>query len=171
VSTIRIEHEVEIRRPRADVFAFVSDQDHRPAWVGGVARVRRTSPGPIGAGATYAVVGRALGRRVESNYELIEYEPAASFAGRTSSSVFTIDETYVFEGDGTVTTVRLTADATPGRMLRLLGPLLGLAVERQIRSDHRRLKAILERNRRRPKAPSPKAPSPKAPASAAAAED
>jgi hypothetical protein len=45
--------------------------------------------------------------------------------------------------------------------MRVLGPLLGVAVERQIKADHQRLKTILERKRRRsapreqPSAPAP----------------
>ena len=166
MSTIRIEHEVAIRRPRADVFAFISDHDHRPAWTNGVARVKRTSSGPIGVGTTYSVVGRSMGRRVESTYELTEYEPAVRFAGRLSSKLFTVEETYQFDGDEGVTTVRLTADATPGRALRLLGPLLGVAVDRQIQGDHQRLKKILERRRRR----TPPAVEPPEPAEPAEAE-
>ena len=149
MSTIRIEHEVAIRRPRADVFAFISDHDHRPAWTNGVSRVKRTTAGPIGVGTTYTVVGRSMGRRVESTYELTEYEPSSRFAGRLSSKLFTVDETYVFDDSEGETTVRLTADATPGRALRLLGPLLGFAVDRQIQGDHQRLKKILERRRRK----------------------
>lgn len=161
MSTIRIEHELEIRRPRAEVFTFVSDHDHLPAWTNGVSRCKSTTPGPVGVGTTYLVVGRTLGRRVESTYELTEFEPPNRFAGRLRSKLFTIDETYTFEGAADRTTVRLTAEATPGRALRLLGPFLGLAVDRQIKSDHERLKTILERRKRRgtPRSPgSPRAP-------------
>jgi carbon monoxide dehydrogenase subunit G len=149
VTTIRIEHEVEIQRPQAEVFDFVSDHDHLPAWTVGVKRAKQTTPGPIGVGTTYAVVGRTMGRRVESTYELTEFAPSTSFSGRMESRLFSIDETYEFEGDGDQTTVRLTADAAPGRLMRVLGPLLGVAVERQIKADHQRLKTILERKRRR----------------------
>lgn len=157
MSSIRIEHSLEIERPRAEVFDFMSDHDHLPAWTVGVKRAKQTTPGPIGVGTTYAVVGRTLGRRVESTYELIEFEPSTRFAGRMESRLFSIDETYQFEGDGDQTTVRLTADATPRRFMRLLAPLLGVAVDRQIKTDHQRLKTILERKRRRRVPRQPKA--------------
>lgn len=149
MSALRIEHVFEVRRPRAEVFDFVSDHDHLPAWTAGVKRAKQTTPGPIGIGTTYAVVGRTLGRRVESTYELTAFEPSSRFSGRMESRLFSIDETYEFEGDDGRTTVRLTADATARRLLRLLGPLLGVAVDRQTKADHQRLKTILERDRRR----------------------
>ncbi len=173
--SIRIEHELVIHRPQGDVFDFVSDHDHLPAWTKGVSRSKRTTPGPIGVGTTYAVVGRTLGRRVESTYELTEFKPVSGFSGRLESKLFSIDETYRFEGDAAQTTIRLTADATPGRLLRLLGPFLGLAVDRQIKLDHQRLKTILERNRRRgtprpPRRPGAARPAAQEPAAAPATE-
>jgi uncharacterized protein YndB with AHSA1/START domain len=146
---ITVEDEVEIRRPVGEVFDFLSDQEHRPAWSAGVKRVRRTSLGPIGIGATYRVAGKMLGRRVVSTYELTAYEPDALFSGRMRSSVFSVDETYRFEAAGEdATWVRAEIAARPERWLRPLGPLLALAMTRQVKADHRRLGVILARSRR-----------------------
>lgn len=150
MTSIEFEDELEIRRPRRDVFAFLSDQEHLPAWNGGVTRARRTTPGPIGVGTTYRVVGKMLGRRVESTYELIAYDPDEMFAGRMVSRYFSIEETYRLEGDDGTTRLTVAVEAAPEGRLRLLGPLLAAGVPRQIKSDHRRLKSILERRPRRP---------------------
>jgi uncharacterized membrane protein len=151
---ITVEDEVEIRRPVGEVFDFLSDQEHRPAWSAGIRRVRRTSPGPIGVGATYRIVGKTLGRRIVSTYELTAYEPDALFSGRMRCSVFSVDETYRFEAAGDDgTCVRVQIAARPERWLRPLGPLLAVAMTRQVKADHRRLGVVLARSRRaRPKA-------------------
>jgi hypothetical protein len=131
------------------VFDFLSDHERRPAWAAGVERVRRTSPGPMGVGATYRVVGKMLGRRVVSTYGLTAYEPDALFSGRMRSSLFSVEETYRFEPAGEEgTLVRARIEAQPQRWLRLLGPLLAVAMTRQVKIDHRRLSVVLERSRR-----------------------
>ena len=147
VGTVEVEDEFEIRRPVGEVFDFVSDHEHQPAWTLGVKRVKRTSPGPVGVGTTYRVVGKMLGRRVESTYEVTAYEPDRCFSGRMTSPQLSFEETFHFEeGDGGGTVVRLRAHAQPGGALRLLGPLLGPAMQRQVRADHRRLRSVLERS-------------------------
>ena len=163
MTSFSVEDEVEIRQPRSRVYAFVSDHEHLPAWMAGVSRARRESTGPIGVGTRYRVVGRMLGRRVESTYELTAYEPETMFSGRLVSPLFELEDTYRFDGDGSTTTVQLTVEARPGGKLRFLGPLLALAMPKQVRADHRRLKSLLEARARRPKPVATPAPPPEPP--------
>lgn len=162
MTSIHVENEVEIERPLGEVFAFVSDQEHLPAWAAGVSRASRTSPGPVAVGTTYRIVGKMLGRRVESTYVVSEYEPDTLFAGRMVSSAFAVEETYRFEGDDRRTKLTVTADAQPSGFARLIGPLLAMGMARQVRTDHAKLKTILERRRTRP--PKSKAAKPAVPA-------
>ncbi|MDQ4130084.1 MAG: SRPBCC family protein [Actinomycetota bacterium] len=152
-TAITVEYEGEIGRSRNDVFSFVSDRQRLPAWSAGIKRVRPTSPGPVGVGTTYVVVGKLLGRSVESHYEVTGYERDATFAGRMRSPLFTFEERYRFDDTPTGTRLRLHAEAVPHGLLRLLGPLVAVAMQRQIRTDHGRLKTALERARPRPPGP------------------
>ena len=144
---VSIEDELTIDRPRRDVFTFLCDKERMPAWMAGVKRARRVTPGAIRPGTTWTVVGKMLGRRLESTYELTSWAPPSEFSGRLVSSMFTFEETYRFEDDGGATVVHLEASAVPGTELRFLWPLLALAAPRQIKADHRRLKTMLERKR------------------------
>jgi hypothetical protein len=115
----------------------------------GVKRAKRTSPpGPTGAGTTYRLVGKALGRRVESRYELTAFEPGRAFSARMESRYFCLEQTYGFEEADAVTKVTLSGKAVPLGRFKLLGPFLFVAMQRQVRGDHRRLKGVLERSRR-----------------------
>jgi uncharacterized membrane protein len=146
VASVTLEHEVVIRRPLGEVFDFVSDSEHLPAWMAGVKRVSRSSPGPIGVGTTYRVLAKMLGRRVESTYEVTAYEPDKLVALRMTSPLFGFEETYRFEAeDAERTVVQVEADVRPSGALRFLGPVLGLAMQRQVQADHRRLRSTLER--------------------------
>jgi carbon monoxide dehydrogenase subunit G len=146
---IQVEDEIEIRRELEHVFDFVSDGERLPAWMAGVKRARRTSPpGPLGPGTTYAIVGKVLGRPVESRYELTDHQPGRSFSARMESRFFCLEETYRFEEQEGATKVSLSGRAIPLGRFKLLGPVLFLATQRQVRTDHRRLKQVLERSRR-----------------------
>ncbi len=155
---VPVADELTVDRPRRDVFTFLADKERMPAWMAGVKRVRRQSPAPIGLGTTWAVVGKMLGRRLESTYELTSWVPPTEFSGRLVSTMFTYEETYRFEDENGATKVRLEACAMPGSKLKLLWPLLALAVPRQVKADHRRLKTMLER--KRTKVATPPAPPP-----------
>ncbi len=144
---VSVGDELTIARPRRDVFEVLADQERRPAWTAGIRRVRRRSPGAgtgAGTGAVYAVVGRLAGRRVESTYEVTACEPPGVFSGLMTSDAFTFRESYSLEETDKGTVVRLEAEARPGRRMRWLWPLVAVALPRQVRADHRRLKGLLE---------------------------
>jgi uncharacterized membrane protein len=145
VIPVPIADELTVNRPRRDVFNFLADKERMPAWMAGVKRVRRQSPGPIGLGTSWAVVGKMLGRSLESTYELTSWTPPTEFSGRLVSTMFTFEETYRFEDHDGATKVHLEACARPGSKLKLLWPILALAVPRQVKADHRRMKTMLER--------------------------
>jgi len=44
---------VTIARPAEEAFAFIADFGNIPAWNYAIARIVQTSPGQVGAGATY----------------------------------------------------------------------------------------------------------------------
>lgn len=144
---VSVQDELTINRPRGEVFAVLADKQRLPAWMAGVKRARRLSTGPVGPGATYAVVGKMLGRRLESTYEITGYRPPTEVTGRLASSMFTYTETYRLDEEDGATVVRLEAVAEPGPSMRFLWPVVAMAVPRQVKADHRRLKSILERKR------------------------
>jgi hypothetical protein len=67
-----------------------------------------------------------------------------------SSPVFGFSEQYRFEPDGQATRVSMTATAEPFGFFRFLAPVMAAGIRRQVRADHRRLKAILEHPAPRP---------------------
>ncbi len=72
---ISVETRIEIGRPAADVFAFVSDQTNAPRWQSGLDEVRRLTPGPIRVGSEHSFIRRFAGRRIESRNTFVAFEP------------------------------------------------------------------------------------------------
>jgi uncharacterized protein YndB with AHSA1/START domain len=59
----RLQRELVIAAPPEAVFAFLAEPERLPEWTPGVLAVLRTSPGPIGVGATTSTQIEAFGVR------------------------------------------------------------------------------------------------------------
>ena len=67
----KLEFSTVINRPVDEVFAVLSNPENTPKWESGSHEVKLTSDGPIGVGTTYRSVRTVLGRRLESEAEII----------------------------------------------------------------------------------------------------
>lgn len=70
-----VEHEVVIRRPVAEVFAYLQDQRNATAWREGVVSVERLSPGTDLRGATFREVAKTPMGQGSATYEVTEVVP------------------------------------------------------------------------------------------------
>jgi len=143
--TINVSDSVVIARPVPEVFAFVADHENLPAWTVGVKQAHRLTEGPPASGSRYRVVGKLLGRSIESSYLVTGFEPGRGFEGTMSSPVFGFSERYGFESAGAGTRVSMNAAVEPHGLFRLLRAVMAAGVRRQVKADHRRLKTVLER--------------------------
>ena len=155
--TIQVRDSVVIARPAAEVFAFVADHQNLPAWTVGVRTSQRLTAGPPGNGSRYKIEGKLLGRTIRSSYQVTAFDPGRGFDGTMTSPVFGFTERYRFEPDHDATRVQMTASAEPHGIFRLLAPVMAAGIRRQVRADHRRLKALLE-HRDAQASPMPAAP-------------
>ncbi|HLK72165.1 MAG TPA: SRPBCC family protein [Streptosporangiaceae bacterium] len=126
------------------MFAFVADHQNLPAWTVGVKSSQRITAGPAGRGSTYRIEGMLLGRTIRSSYEVTAFEPGRGFEGTMTSPMFGFSERYRFEAEHAATRVQMSAIAEPHGSFRLLAPVMAAGIRRQVKADHRRLKALLE---------------------------
>ena len=143
--TISVSDSVVITGPVPEVFAFVADHENLPAWTVGVKEASRLTEGLPASGSRYRVVGKLLGRSIESSYLVTSFEPGRGFEGTMTSPVFGFCERYRFESAGEGTCVSMSATVEPHGLFRLLAPVMAVGVRRQVKADHRRLKTVLER--------------------------
>jgi hypothetical protein len=74
---------VEIRAPRARIFDLVCTPERLPEWNASIEQARRGTPGEavcLGSRAVFS--GRLLGQTLESETEVIDFEPPCTFATR-----------------------------------------------------------------------------------------
>jgi uncharacterized protein YndB with AHSA1/START domain len=74
---------VEIRAPQARIFDLVCTPERLPEWNASVEQARRGTPGEavcLGSRAVFS--GRLLGQTLESETEVIDFQPPCAFATR-----------------------------------------------------------------------------------------
>jgi carbon monoxide dehydrogenase subunit G len=137
-----------IKRPIQEVWDLVSDPVRALEWVS--AAVERELAMPEAApekGTVSRHVDKFLGRRVNSTWEIVQYEPPLSLKARTIAAPVSMEYEYKLDEQEAGTSVELTIAAEPG-----LGGLFGkladaLVVQmarRSIQSDLTNLKELCE---------------------------
>ena len=140
----RFDVSTTIKRPVEDVFAVMSNVENNPKWSSVALEAEQTSPGPIGVGTTARVVAKVLGRRMESDFEVTEFEPNRKFVSQSKSGPFPLQLSVTFEPIEGGTRVNTTIEGEPGGFFKLAEPLVQRAIKREMEANFATLKDILE---------------------------
>ncbi len=141
---MRIEESVQINRPLEEVYEYVANPENLPEWAGTAIEVRKDTPGPLLEGSTFTTVGKFLGRRFETPFEVTAHESPRRHAHKSTGGPFPLEWTLTFEELPGGTRLTQVAEGEPGGFFKLAGPLLERAVRRQFRTDLANLKDLLE---------------------------
>ena len=145
-------HEVVVKRPIEEVFAYLADGERCTEWRPGVVSIARVS-GDGGVGTRYAQQVRGpMGRSIAADYEITRSDPPRLLEFQTVTGPARPHGLYELEELDGGTRVRFTLDADLGGVR---GLLMGGAVQRTM--DHevgmlenlrRKLEAADEDNKR-----------------------
>ena len=107
----KLEHSIVVNRPVAEVWGFISEPGSDAKWQSGVVESTKTTEGPMGVGTRIKDVRRFLGREIESEFEITEWEPNKGDAIKSLSGPFPFTGRRTFEpvDEGT----RVTPDSPP----------------------------------------------------------
>ena len=94
--------EIDVQRPRNEVFAFAVDPDNATAWYQNIKAVTWETAPPLAVGSRFRFRARFLGRTLEYTYEVRELEPGRRFVMATAEGPFPMETVYTWE------------DASPG---------------------------------------------------------
>lgn len=140
---ITVQTQVEIRRPRAEVAAFMFDPRNDAIWTTGVVECRPLTDGPLRAGSLVERVARFMGRQFGYQYEVTAADDDG-FVEMRVEKPFPMHIRYELEDTSEGTLARIRTQGDPGGFFRLAGPLLGPMVRRNITKDLELLKEHLE---------------------------
>jgi uncharacterized membrane protein len=141
---INIENSVVINRRIEDVFAFMANTENLPLWAGVVRETIVTSEGPYGVGSTNTVVLEFLGRRIEQNNEVTEYEPNSKISSKTTSGPMPTETSQTFKAVEAGTEVTNSAKLEGTGLFKLAEPIFARMANRQVETDFANLKDLLE---------------------------
>ncbi|WP_350275699.1 SRPBCC family protein [Kribbella sp. HUAS MG21] len=136
-----IEGQTQFRRSPAALFDFLADPRHEPQYNPLVVYAEKLTPGPIGPGTRFRQRIRRFGRTDEIVIDLVDAERPDRLTWRIDSAGLRVHgrQTVTATGDGS--SVHWEWDFHLRGVLRLLGPLVGLAgrrLERRVWSDMQR---------------------------------
>ena len=117
---IKIEHSQVINRPIEEVFDFVTDIEKAPQWRAGVVESKKLSDEPK-VGAKGSEVLQFMGRRIDSTYEITEYEPSTKFGFKVISGPIPMEGGYSFESVESGTKLAFTIQGRCRRLLQAVG--------------------------------------------------
>jgi uncharacterized membrane protein len=140
---IKFENSVVIRQPVRRVFDYVTDISNNPKWQTDVLELAITSEGPFELGSTYRCVNRFMGKRIQTEGIIIEYEPVRTCSFRIVSGTVTGQSSFLFEPVNGYTKFTTAAELDLG-FLSLGGIIVKRKIHTQLITDMLKLKNILE---------------------------
>lgn len=139
-----IEESIFIKRPKQEVFEFVSDISNTPRWQSNVVSSEWTSEGPAGIGSTFRTARRFLGRDIEATVEYTAWDPPHQYTFRAADGPIPVEGTAKFEAKdgGALYTVSTKVEA--GGFFRLAEGLVKKQLHKQTEAALNALKLLLE---------------------------
>jgi len=144
---MKLESSIVINRPAETVWAYVADFEKNTMWNPATVEMRLTSEGPLRKGSTYVWAGQWLGRRMESNCEVTEFEPGRKFAYKIVSGPFPGTASTTLEPAGGGTRVTISSEGEMGGFFKLAEPVVAAMSRRQIEGMLANLKDLVEAER------------------------
>jgi uncharacterized protein YndB with AHSA1/START domain len=117
---IRIDFSVDIDRPPAEVFAYLTDLDNLPQWQ--ASAIEAHWEGEKAAGARVKEVRKFLGRHMESELEVAEYEPDRRLVLKTLTGPVPLTAEHTFGPLNGGTRLVFHGEGEPGGFFRLAEP-------------------------------------------------
>ncbi len=141
---VKVEISEVINRPVEEIFEYITNPENDPKWQSGVIESEPTSKGPMGVGSTTREVRKFLGRRMESTFEITEYEPNRSVKQKSTSGPMAQDISIAFESVEGGTKVTLGGEGDSRGFFKLADPIVSRMAKRQLVADIANLKDMLE---------------------------
>jgi len=147
IKMISFDLNTHIYRPLPQVFTFVATPENDFQWQYGTFTSTQISEGEIGLGTLFRTVSHFMGHRIESVYEVTEFEPNKRYGFKSLSGPMDSNTLYTFEVKEGCTTVNISTRVNPGDFFEKGGVAVEKKVKKQYRENLALLKGILEAGR------------------------
>ena len=141
---INIDLNTLVDRPMKDVFAFVGDPNNMTKWNSAVVSLQQITPGPVGVGTKFKTTGEMMGRRIEGEMQVTDYEPDTKCGFQVSSGPMQVNITIALKPVGTGTKISLLTEGNPAGVFKLAEGVMAGRVKAMMEENLARLKSQLE---------------------------
>lgn len=141
-----VEVAVEIETSPGDAFDYYVVPENHLVWQEDLLDVERLTDGAVGMGSRFRLQRRLGGRIHQGVWEITEFERPRKVCLTALTDQGMIDHRSQarFEPADIGTRLILRVQPTPRGWVRLLTPLIGRAIRRELPKDLEQLKAVLE---------------------------
>jgi carbon monoxide dehydrogenase subunit G len=136
-------------RPPEDLFDLLADVRNEVRWHPDVREVRKLGDGPVGAGTAFDARYRGFG---DMRVEVTEYERPRHLRFSAEGSKVAMDVSFDFAPSGEGTDVSARMDADLRGPARLLAPVFGRMLRREVRKRPDQMMSAFDEPRPRPAA-------------------
>ena len=133
-----------IYRPIKEIFEFISATENDFQWQYGTLASGQITEGVARVGAFFRSIGHFMGRRMESTFEITEYEPARKYGFKSLSGPIHSQTLYTFEITGGATKINVSMQASAVNLLQVPEGMLEKQMKKQLKENLEMLKNILE---------------------------
>jgi uncharacterized protein YndB with AHSA1/START domain len=138
-----------IDRPAAQVFRAITDLASFPKWNPTVTHARALTPGPARAGSQFEFTIQGFGKTLQ---ELQEFEDGKQVRLVPQHKGFSGGHRFVLTAKGSQTVVRHDLELEMRGAMRLMTPIVGMMMRRNLRATADALKAYVEAQPSTPRA-------------------
>lgn len=133
-----------ILRPVWEVFDFITEPENNSQWQYGSLESVQISEGNTKPGTLFSSFGHFMGRRIQSTFEVTEFESNKSYGFKTFSGPIRLQTSYQFEAVDSGTNLVVSTQVIPDGFFKLVDPIVARAAKRQFKENLVKLKELLE---------------------------
>ena len=133
-----------IQQPINRVFDFISKPENDFQWQYETLSSSQTSEGVISVGSSFRSTGHLMGNRIQSTFEVTEYEPNKRYGFKSLSGPLQSITSYSLDISKRYTQVKISTQANVVNKLDFNENILEKKMKRQIKENLAMLKNILE---------------------------
>jgi len=141
---INFELNTQIYRPLKHVFGFITTPENDFQWQYGTLASVQISEGIMCVGSLFRSVGHLVGHRIESIYEVTEFEPDKRYGFKSLSGSMDSHTLFTFEVIKGSTRINISTQVDPGDLFNAVNAIAEKKVKKQYRENLALLKDVLE---------------------------
>lgn len=141
---IHIISSTHIYQPIKRVFEFISNPENDFQWQYGTLSSIRTSEVIAALGACFQTTGNFMGHRIQSTFEVTEYDPNKKYGYKSLTGPLQSFTTYTFALASGYTQLNLLTQANVVNFVELNENILEKKLKKQLKENLAMLKSLLE---------------------------